>query len=131
MTVHLSATATDDDLLEFVDGWVRLLESEDYVGAFHYTAQDPTMRWTPDLIREVIKGYGDRDAAQKVTLDGKPTDVSQRKEVMRWPEARPGGIGEIWYDLNINGYVSDLTATFAIQESRNGLIVVLEEIHVM
>jgi hypothetical protein len=89
------------------------------------------MHWTPNLIREVIKGYDEGDAAQKVTLAGMPTDVYQRKEVIRWPESRPGGIGEIWYDLNINGYVSDLTATFAIQESANGLTIVLEEISVM
>lgn len=89
------------------------------------------MRWTPDLIREVIIGYDEGDAAQKVTVNGNPTDVSQRKEVMRWPEHRFGGVGEIWYDLDINGYVSDLTATFTIKESSNGLIVVLEEIHVM
>jgi hypothetical protein len=107
------------------------MESEDYVAAFHYTEHDPYMRWTPDLIREVIKGYDESDAAQKVTLDGMPTEVYQRKEVMRWPESRLGGIGEIWYDLNINGYVSDLTATFAIQESTDGLTIVLEEISVM
>lgn len=131
MSAHLRATATDDDLLQFVDGWVRLMEREDYVAAFHYTAHDPYMHWTPDLIREVIKAYDKGDAAQKVTLDGMPTDVHQRKEVMRWPERRPGGIGEIWYDLNINGFVSDLTATFAIQKSADGLTVVLEEINVM
>jgi hypothetical protein len=131
MAAHLPATATDDDLLRFVDGWARLLESEDYVAVFQYTAHDPYMHWTPNLIREVIKGYDEGDAAQKVTLAGMPTDVYQRKEVIRWPESRPGGIGEIWYDLNINGYVSDLTATFAIQESANGLTIVLEEISVM
>lgn len=121
MSAHLPATATDDDLLRFVDGWARLLEGEDYVAAFQYTAHDPYMHWTPDLIREVIKAYDQGDAAQKVTFTGMPTDVYQRKEVMRWPERRPGGIGGIWYDLNINGNVSDLTATFAIQESANGL----------
>jgi hypothetical protein len=129
--IHRPANASDEDLLRFIDGWARLMESEDYVGAFQYTAHDPYMRWTPDLIREVIKAYDESDPAQKVTLDGQPTDVHQRKEVTRWPESRPGGIGEIWYDLNIDGYVSDLTATFSVQAGPEGLTVVLGDIHVM
>lgn len=129
--IHLPTTATDEDLLRFVDGWVRLMEAEDYGAAFHYTAHDPYMRWTAELLRDVIKAYGGSQAAQRVTLNGKPTDVHQRKEVTRWPETRPGDIGEIWYDLNIDGYVSDLTATFAIQANSEGLTIVLGDIHVM
>ena len=129
--VHLPTTASDDELLQFADGWVRLMESEDYAAAFNYTGHDPYMRWTPDLLREVVKAYGEGKPTQRVTLDGKPTDVHQRKEVTRWGENRPGGIGEIWYDLNIDGYVSDLTATFAIQPGADGLTVVLGDIHVM
>jgi hypothetical protein len=107
------------------------MEREDYIAAFDYTAHDPYMRWTSELIRDVIKAYGERNPAQRVTLDGKSTDVHQRKEVTRWAENRPGGIGEVWYDLNIDGYVSDLTATFAIQANGDGLTIVLEDIHVM
>jgi len=129
--VHLPATASDDDLLRFVDGWARLMEREDYVAAFDYTEHDPYMRWTPELIREVVKSYGASNPAQKVTLEGRPTDVHQRKEVTRWPETRPGGVGEIWYDLNIDGLASDLTATFAIQANGDGLTIVLGDIHVM
>jgi hypothetical protein len=129
--VHLPATASDDDLLRFVDGWVRLMEREDYVAAFGFTEHDPYMRWTPALLCEVIKAYDKSDPAQRVTLDGKPTDVHQRKEVTRWGENRPGGIGEIWYDLNIDGYVSDLTATFAIKPCADGFTIVLGDIHVM
>jgi len=41
------------------------------------------------------------------------------------------GIGDIWYDLNIDGYASDLTATFFIQKRTDGLVLVLNDIHVM
>ena len=129
--IHLPATASDDDLIRFADGWARLMEDEDYLAAFLYTGHDPQMRWTPDLIREVVKGYGPGVPAQKVTLDGRPTDVHQRKEVTRWPENRLGSLGEIWYDLNIDGYASDLTATFTIHASSDGLTVALNDIHVM
>ena len=107
------------------------MENEDYLAALLYTAHDPQMQWTPDLICEVVKGYGPGAPAQKVTLDGRPTDVHQRKEVTRWPENRLGILGEIWYDLNIDGYVSDLTAMFAIHARSDGLTVALNDIHVM
>jgi hypothetical protein len=89
------------------------------------------MRWTPELIQEVIKSYDECRSEQRVTVIGKATDISQRKEVMRWPINRHGYIGEIWYDLNIDGYASDLTATFGILESSDGLTIELSDIHVM
>lgn len=107
------------------------METEDYVAAFEFTSHEPSTRWTPSLIRLVVKSYGKSSASQKVTLDGKPTDVSQRKEVMKWEENRHGSIGHIWYDLNIDGYVSDLTAIFDIQVGPDGLTIRLEDIHVM
>jgi hypothetical protein len=128
---HLPHSATDDDLINFADQWVRLMEAEDYVAAFEYTTHDPYMRWTPELIREVIKSYDECNPVQQVTFEGKPTDVHQRKEVSRWPQNRNGSIGEIWYDLNIDGYVSDLTATFSVQFDEDGLSVQLGDIHVM
>jgi len=127
--VHLPLTASDDDLIQFVDGGARLMEIEDYASAFQYTAQDTYMHWTPDLIREAVKTYGRGDSRQRVTLHGKATDVQQRREVTRWGDGGLAGIGA--YDLYIDGYVSDLTATFVIQASVNGLTVVLQDIHVM
>ena len=89
------------------------------------------MHWTPDLIRFAIKNYGDASPTQKVTVEGKPTDISQRKDVSRYDQARRGHIGEVWYDLNIDGLASDLTATFGIYSLSNGLILKLNDIHVM
>lgn len=128
---HLPLSATDEELVQFVDGWARLMEAEDYDAAFAYTSHSPYMHWTPELLREVVKAYDEALPTQRVTLDGVSTDISQRKDVNRYPDPRPGGIGYIWYDLNIDGVVSDLTATFDIQVDRQGLVVVLDEIHVM
>ena len=86
---------------------------------------------TPELIRDVIKGYGEALPTQRVTLVGKPTDISQRKKVTRWPQNKVKGIGQIWYDLNIDGFASDLTATFWIVSTPAGLILRLNDIHVM
>ncbi|UUZ46932.1 hypothetical protein LP420_24980 [Massilia sp. B-10] len=116
---------------QFVDGWVRLLENEDYTAAFYYTTHYPSDQWTPDLMRAVVKGYGESNPAQKVTLHGKPTETWQRKEVSCRDEPEFGAVGNVWYDLNIEGDLSDLTATFTIYKNAKGFIVVLEQIHLM
>ena len=127
----LPIDSSDRDLIVFIDQWVVLLEQESYGEAFQFTDHDPGTRWTPDLIRAVIKNYGNASPAQRVTLEGKPTDIKQRKEVTRWAQKRLKGLGEIWYDLNIDGFASDLTATFWIVPIEKGIVLRLDDIHVM
>jgi hypothetical protein len=57
-----------------------LMESEDYDHAFAFTAHVPEMKWTPELIKEVVKAYGEAKSTQKVTLCGQSTDIEQRKK---------------------------------------------------
>ncbi|GAA3928266.1 hypothetical protein [Hymenobacter algoricola] len=58
MPVELLLDSSDEDLLDAVRVWVRLLEQEYYHEAFAYTHQDPYHEWTPELMRNVIYGYG-------------------------------------------------------------------------
>jgi len=127
----LPETATDADLIAFVDRWAALMEREDYAAAYAFTEHDPYQGWTPDLIRQVVKSYGDAREDQRVTVAGIPSDITQRKAVSRWDENKYGVVGEVWYDLNIDGVASDLTATFAIVRAPGGLVVRLSDIHVM
>jgi len=127
----LPENASDAVILAAVDRWAALLEAEQYQAAFNATDHDPAMRWSAELMRDVITQYGDAEPGQRVTVDGKPTDVSQRKNVRRFPGNKHGLVGHVWYDLNINGLASDLTATFGLRAERDGLVLVLEEIHVM
>ena len=127
----LSASSSDDELVRFVDGWAALLEREDYAAAFAYTEHVPAMGWTPDLMREVIKGYGEGRPDQRVTVQGVASDVTQRKEVDRAKKNRNGRVGGIWYDLNIDGVASDLTAIFDVVLEQSGLRILLSDIHVM
>ena len=129
--VPLPSGTTDDGLLAYIDRWAALLEAEDYEGAFRHTAHNEWMHWSPSLIHEVIKRYGDARPSQRVTLEGRPSDVSQTKKVTRYPSRRPGGDGYIWYDLNIDGLATDLTATFSLARTREGIVVTLDDIHVM
>jgi hypothetical protein len=128
----LPETTTDADLLAFADRWAALMEREDYEAAYAYTAHASYQGWTPDLMRQVVKSYGDARPTQKVTVAGESSDIRQCKEVDRWePPNGAGAIGEIWYDLNIDGAMSDLTATFQIVRVPGGLEVRLNEMHVM
>ena len=122
---------SDADLIAFVDRWAVFLEGEDYDAAYQFTDHIPEMKWTPSLMRDVIKGYGDALPHQKVTVLGQPTDITQRKVVSRWRRNALNESGEIWYDLNIDGLASDLTATFRLQETDDGLVIRLNDIHVM
>lgn len=132
----LMASATNEEVLEFIDSWALLLEMEDYNAAFDLIKHSPEVGWTSQLIKEVIKAYGDGDSTQKVTLlnNGLATDgrgviekAIQRKDVNWYNETK----GDVWYDLNIDGYVSDLTATFWLEKKDKEMLITLNDIHVM
>lgn len=128
---HLPHDATDAELIYFIDQWVRLMEAEDYVAAHAYTTQSQHMGWTPATMRQVVKSYDECRSTQRVTLDGRETDIRQRKEVYRYAENRYGCIGYVSYDLNVDHVVTDLTATFDIHTDEHGLTIMLDDIHVM
>src|SRR5688572_6599698 len=117
-------SASDEALIRGADEWVTLLEAEKYEEAYNLLAHVPEMGWTPELIREVIKAYGDEVPTQRATPFGVPSDVRQRKVVTRWA-ANVDCIGEVWYDLNIDGVASDLTATFDILQVDGGIVLAL------
>jgi hypothetical protein len=127
--IILPATSTDSEILKAIDAWVERLEAEDYAAALAMIDHIP--EWTPDLLRRVIKSYGDEREEQRVTLEAKRTDVSQQKEIDRWDDAPDGALGEVWYDLGIDGFTSDLTATFTIMPRDGGIVFLLNDIHVM
>ena len=128
---NLPSASSDSEILAFVDGWAALLEREDYQAAFEFTDHVPGSSWTADLIRDVIKAYGEPGASNRVTVAGGPTDIAQRKEVVRRRNDERRYLGYVWYDLNLNGLASDLTASFDLIETTRGLSVQLNDIHVM
>ena len=75
--------------------------------------------------------YGDAFDGPGFPLDGTPTDVSQPEGRSMARQDAFGCFGEIWYDLNINGEASDLTATFELKWADDGITVHLNDIHVM
>ncbi len=132
----LKVSATDSEILDYVDEWALLLENEDYEATFNFTKQNKKRGWTPELIKQVIKSYGDCETTQKVTLFNNGLSIDgvgnidkgiQSKEV-NWFDEKGG---YIWYDLNIDNYISDLTATFDFKKTYEEIYVFLNEIYVM
>jgi hypothetical protein len=124
----LSQNPTDDEIIAYLDRWAGLLEQEDYEAAAAMIDLDES-GWDSGAIRELIKHYDQADPAQRVTVQGTPNPHEQRKEIDRWPEVLPGGrFGHVWYDLNIDGKTSDITATFFATQTETGVALVLEQI---
>lgn len=122
--------STDEHLLRFVDGWVDDLVRGDYAAAFAKTEHYPYYAWTPQLIREVIAGFGHPDPAgtSRVTSRESASGTQHYREIDR--ESVPeGGVGLILYDLPIDGAWSDVTATFHMLASSKRLTLVLHGIH--
>jgi hypothetical protein len=44
--IHLLSSATDQELVVFVDEWAALMEREDYEAAFAHTDHIAEMKWT-------------------------------------------------------------------------------------
>ena len=132
----LYTDATDEEILKYIDEWASLLEKEDYEGTFYFTQHKKKSGWTPELIKLVIKSYADCEPFQKVTVSNNGLSIDgqgniekgiQSKEVT-WLDEKGG---YIWYDLNIDQYISDLTATFDFDKTDKEISIYLNEIHVM
>ena len=113
----LPQDASDAAILVAVDQWVAgLLGGPGTVrGGIQRDRAQCCNGMDSQLNAQVITQYGDAQPGQKVTVEGKPTDISQHKDVRRFTRNKHGFVGHVWYDLNINGIASDLTATFGLR----------------
>jgi hypothetical protein len=131
---HLTQNPTDEEILHFVEAWIDDLARGDYAGAFRRTEHDSYYKWTPDLMRSVVRGYG----LPEPHRSGKVFAVTSRESALGGPPQRtvdrngirPPALAEVWYDLPLNGKWSDLTATLRVEPREGGSVVVLQEIHV-
>ena len=135
---HLPYDTTDDDIIAFVDEWVKLLVAEDFDRAFEFTAHGAKM--TRDIFRDHIRlqsslhatGNSESDPLPRLTLHGAatPSEVTQVKDVERWATNARGLAGSVWYNLNFDGRFTERTALFDIVDDGDGLTIVLVDIGV-
>jgi hypothetical protein len=144
MLIKLKTPPSKPDIEEAIHTWLDLLAEERYTEAYTFTLHDSYNQWTPKLLESVINGYG------------LPYDESEGKrkcKVTSWSSAANDGskyykniefydvprlhsnpmfkeIGEIRYDLPVDGEWSDLTVTFKILQAEDCVTLELDEIHV-
>ncbi|MBK8653256.1 MAG: hypothetical protein IPN20_05045 [Haliscomenobacter sp.] len=123
---------TDAQILAGVDAWIEDLAAENYASAFARTAHDPYYRWTPELLRAVVEGYG----LPEPSPDGRKWKVTDPhgccvgKDIRRVERNIPGAFAHVSVQLPLNGEWSDLTAKFRVEELSEHSVLILEEIHV-
>ena len=127
--------------------WIKLLSEEKYEDAYNLTLHDPYYQWTPALLESVIKGYGFLDDAieEKYKVTPTATAVHEGDNHKIYKDIRlfdspvkqsqhhidVNIIGEVHYDLPLNGRWSDLTASFKILQESDFLMLELNDIHVL
>jgi len=145
MAVKIKNPALLTDLENAIHVWLDLLGDENYKEAYEFTFHDPYYQWTPELLEKVINGYGlpyenDRIPIYKVTTWSTAISEPDRKYYKEFNLFDKPGVysnqgfvemGEIYYDLPIEGAWSDLTATFKILQSADFTTLELNEIHVL
>ena len=138
--VRFAQDASDEDILTVVRRWNDTLAAEDYEGALTMIRAPG---WTADLLQRTIAGYGHPEPAERVH---KVTPLASaryhpgteplnnpwpRHEVDRdtLPDGKP--FISVWFDMPLDGYWSDVTATFNLDRDGDMLVLALEMIHVM
>jgi hypothetical protein len=139
VVVIVSEDATDSAIIAAVEDWLRLLEREDYDAAAAEIDSPPGGVWTAELLRNCVNyhGYSERSdhrvtltgEVRVETIDGRTFVKTQRKDVDRSDTPNNGGeLHEVWYDLYVDGVLSDLTATFRLVRAPQGLMLRLYDI---
>lgn len=138
--VTLPLDASDAEVLAVVRRWVDLLAAGQYAQAQALLLRDGAERdWPPELVAEVIAAYeppsgASSGAVSHVTPVGQAQvlDLRPHHEVARWEAGgRPGVVGDVHFDLPMNGAWSDLTAIFWLRRVAEGMALELFDIHVL
>ena len=131
-----------------VERWVGLLVGRKHEEALAMLASPRPLLdapsaetgWTPESLAQVIQNYGSVEPREDrktsaVTPIATAAGDGPRFEVT-WFENPVGcgwgaSVGHAHYDLPLDGAWSDVTATFDIIETAEGLALALDQVHVM
>lgn len=135
---QLPENASHEDILNVVRDWVELLAADNFDAACAMLQHSPDEPWTPDFLRMWIFNYGWHDPM----TDGSTFRVTSCKsavgretyyqDVNRFDApATKGLVGDVMFDLPLNGEWSDLTALFSIFSREGSLVLQLDDVHVL
>jgi hypothetical protein len=138
--VTLPANASEADILAVVHRWVDLLAQGEYAQAQSLLRRDGAERqWPAEVVALSIASYGppptvDAGEESRVTpvSEARVADVQPRASVSRRGKSgRPEVVGDVPFDLPINGVWSDLTAIFFLRQIPGGIALKPFDIHVL
>ena len=130
----LTLASSHEEIVAEVRAWIRLLAQGEFERALERIPPQRAQRWSPQLLKAVIAGYGlpephpsgtEYRVTSPDTAMGGPPTVTVEKTVVS-----PGALAHVEHDLPLNGAWSDLTATFSLYPHGAGAELVLEEVHV-
>ena len=131
---------SDGEILTTVGRWVDLLANGDYLQAQSLLMHDGAERnWPPESVAGLIGSYelppavhtGERSRVTPVA-EARVADIQPRPSVSRWDSSgRSGVVGDVHFDLPINGVWSDLTAIFFLRQVPGGIALELFDVHVL
>lgn len=117
--IYIPDTASDEDILQVVQGWVKLWAELGPEAASSAIAVDENDPWTPEWLEYAITNYRPLGlypdaplfvltAPDSATITGHvPT-----REVKRYDPKNSGLVCDVCFDLPLNGRWSDLLAEF-------------------
>ncbi len=137
--IRLPRNATDEQILDVIRAWVELLAQERYEDAFQMLRYHPAEHWSPALIRAVVTNYGfiepRKDGATFKVTSLKDNPEGEAFHGVEWygddPNKPAEYLGVAAFTLPLNGEWSDVTAMFDIVEEGGGLVLELDDIHVL
>lgn len=134
----LPENAPDDEILSAVRSWVELLAADNFEAGYAMLQHYPNEPWAPDFLRMWISNYGWHDPMK----DGSTFRVTSWKtatgrekhyqDVVRYDSpAADHSLGDVHFDLPLNGEWSDLTAIFSFFNHAGFLVLQLDDVHVL
>lgn len=134
--IRLPLEASDQQILNAVRTWCAALAAEDYEGALSMVR---STEWTVEKLQKTIEGYDGYDKSGEYPHRLSPLDTAEYRpgdEPVNnpWPRHevdRDEGFISVWFDLPLDGYWSNLTATFYVEREGQDTVLELEMVHVM
>ena len=135
--------ASREEVLPFVYDWVELLAQDCYKEAFEMLLHPPDSLFTPDLVRQLMAGYGELERRDnkisRVTSPSTavlPPDLLTHSQDVDWFDEDQNHrmkdrVGYVHFDIPLDGKWSDLTAVFWVHVVESGFVLELERIEVL
>jgi len=124
----LPTLTTDAEIFALLDAWMELVKAEKYEEAFALLDCYPNSGWTPNNIRDAVKGFGTKQRTQKLIIRGGSARIAQVRQLLRWKGPRGDYFGTVLYPMHLKDASLKFMASFLLHLSEAGISVQLNDI---